>query len=294
MRRLILLTLFAILVGVVPARPVLARPAPRTRASRPPRCQPKDEFVPLAHGDGGGVWIPKELACGGRAPVVIMLHGNNSDRVGHVSLGGGRTLEELARALMDEQEIRPVILAEPVHFRSCGGGLYGESYDFPGYRAKLEKLLASRHIQVQAYSVMGHSGAGCCGGVFRAAEAFGPLKLLGLIDTCYTSSNYARDVHEYFDDRGTIVCNVSRGEPAYARYRDYEQEVLGPHPFAIACNTDVYRRCLRSSRRPFYSLTTTRTDGPYHSEIPSDSYRTMLMRFFPAGGAPTPRIATRP
>jgi hypothetical protein len=267
-----------------------AKPAPRGRA-KAARCQPKDEFVPLKHGDGGGVWLPKEVACGGRASVILMLHGNNTDRTRNVSLGGGRSLEDTARELIDEGRVRPVILAEPVHFKACGNGLYGDAYDFAGYRVKLEKLLGARRIRVQSYSVTGHSGAGCCGGVHRAAEAFAPVKLLGLIDTCYGSLLYAQSVHDGLDGRGVIVFNAARGEPGYPYYRRFEQDLLGPHPVAIPCNSEIYRRCLKSSRRPYYSFATARADGPYHSEVPTDYYRTMLVRFFGTSRPPAPRIA---
>ncbi|HEY3357600.1 MAG TPA: hypothetical protein VGQ83_30390 [Polyangia bacterium] len=297
------LTPFIIVAVVVAlgAAPAVARPVAKTpakagkahAAAKAPRCQPKDELVPIKHGDGGGVWIPREVSCGGRAPVIIALHGNNGDRVSPVSVGGGRALDELARGLIKEHRIRPVILAEPVHFRACGSGLYNDGFDFRGYRAKLEKVLAARHIKVQSFSVTGHSGAGCCGGVYRAAEAFGPLRLLGLIDTCYGSTSYARAVREHFDGRGTIVLNASRGEPGYPHYRQFEHDVLGGRPLAVGCNADVYRRCLKSPHHPYFSFTTTRTEGSYHGEIPSDYYRTMLVRFFPAARPLGPRVAAR-
>jgi hypothetical protein len=280
----------------------LAAAAP-TWAAKPSRCRARDEFVPIKHGDGGGVWIPREVACGGGAPVIVMLHGNNSDHQSPVSLGGGRSLEELARTLISERRVRPVILAEPVHFRACGTGLYDARFDFAAYRMKLERVLAARHIRVQSYSVTGHSGAGCCGGVYRAAEAFGPLRLLGLIDTCYGGDHFWRDAHEHADGRGTIVLNVSRGEPGYPHYREFEHRLLGPTPVAVGCDAQLYRRCLRSPTHPYYSLTTTRVDGAYHGEIPTDYYRTMLPRFFPVrrpgrppltaqapGKAPTTRV----
>jgi hypothetical protein len=284
----------ALAVTLAPTR-AAAKPkaAPAAKPAKATRCQPRDEFVPIAHGDGGGVWIPKEIACGGRAPLLIMLHGNNSDRTSHVSIGGGRALDDLARELIGDRRARPVLLAEPVHYRVCGTGLFNEAFDFRSYRAKLEQALAARHIRVQSYSVAGHSGAGCCGGVYRAAEAFGPLKLLGLIDTCYGSSVFSRSVHEYFDGRGTIVVNASRGEPGYPHYREFEQEVLGARPIAVHCNNEVYRRCLKHARRPYYSYTTTRTEGSYHGGIPTDFYRTVLTRFFPHDRRHPPKVAGR-
>jgi hypothetical protein len=290
MRRLSVLLSLGLLVGLAAAS-ASARPAPKPRKAAPPRCVATDEFIPITHGDGGGVWIPREVACGGRAPVIIALHGNNGDRVAHVSIGGGRELDELARQLITARTIRPVILAEPVHFRACGTGLYNDAYDFRSYRAKLEQVLAARHIRVQSFSVTGHSGAGCCGGVYRAAEAFAPIRLLGLIDTCYGSTDYARAVHEHCDARGTIVFNASRGEPGYPHYRRFEHDLLGSRPLAVHCDSGVYRRCLKSPHEPFFSFTTTRTEGGYHAEIPTDYYRTMLVRFFGPVRRLGPRVA---
>jgi hypothetical protein len=266
--------LVALAIGGVAPTAVAAPAKPR------PRCAPRDELVPIKHGDGGGVWIPREVACGGAAHVVVMLHGFNSDRVKHVSIGGGRLLEDHARALLDARRVRPVVLAEPIHFRVCGNGLYDDAFDFPAYRQKLEAVLKARRIRVLSYSVTGHSGAGCCGGVYRAAQAFAPLKLLGLIDTCYGGDHYFRAPHDNLDGRGTIVVNVSRGEPGYPGYRRFEEQLLGPDPLGVGCNTEVYRRCLRSARRPYYSFSTVRIDGPYHGEIPTDVFRTLMLRVF--------------
>ena len=254
--------------------------ADAARAKAKARCAPKDEFVPLKHGDGGGVFIPREVACGGAAHVVVMLHGNNSNRVKAVSIGGGRLLEDHLRALLDAHRTRVVVLAEPVHFKACGSGLYDEAFDFPAYRAKLDKLLKGRRVRVLSYSVTGHSGAGCCGGVYRAAQAFAPLRFLGLIDTCYGGDHYFHAPHDNLDGRGTILINASRGEPGYPGFRLFEEQLLGPDPVGVGCNTEVYRRCLRSARRPYYSFSTVRIDGTYHGEIPTDFFRTMMLRVF--------------
>ena len=257
-----------------------AAQAAATRGKPRPRCAPKDEYVPIKHGDGGGVWIPREVACGGAVHVIVMLHGFNSDRVRNVSIGGGRQLEDHARALLDARRVRPVVLAEPIHFRVCGNGLYDDAFDFPAYREKLEQVLKGRHIRVLSYSVTAHSGSGCCGGVYRAAQAFAPVRFLGLIDTCYGGDNFFQAPRDHLDGRGTVVLNVSRGEPGYPGYRRFEEQLLGPDPVGVGCNTEVYRRCLRSARRPYYSFSTLRIDGPYHGDIPTDFFRTMLLRFF--------------
>jgi hypothetical protein len=265
-------------VVIAVALPLLLAPA--IGAARPAaRCIPRDEFVPIAHGDGGGVWIPREVSCGGAAPLILVLHGSNTDRVNHVSLGGGRALGKLARRLVDQRRARPVLLAEPVHFRSCGTGLYDEQFDFPAYRVKLEALLAIRRIRVTSYAVMGHSGAGCCGGVHRAAAAFGKIRLLGLVDVCYGSEAYATAVRERYD-ASTVVLSISRGDGVFSGYPRFESRILGRQAAPVPCDRQLYRECLRSSGRPTFAFSTTRRDRRYHSEIPADALRTVLTRFF--------------
>jgi hypothetical protein len=239
----------------------------------------RDEFVPIEHGDGGGVWIPREVSCGGAAPLILVLHGSNTDRVSHVSLGGGRALGKLARRLVDQRRARPVLLAEPVHFRSCGNGLYDEHFDFAAYRVKLEALLAVRRIRVTSYSVMGHSGAGCCGGVHRAAQAFGKVRLVSLVDVCYGNEAYAAAVNERYDD-STVVLSISRGTGVYEGYPRFQSRILGRRSLAVSCDRDLYRECLRSKDGSTYAFSTARRDRRYHSEIPSDALRTVLTRFF--------------
>jgi hypothetical protein len=243
------------------------------------RCIPHDEFVPIPHGDGGGVWIPREVSCGGAAPLILVLHGSNTDRVSHVSLGGGRALGKLARRLVDQRRARPVLLAEPVHFRSCGNGLYDEHFDFAAYRVKLEALLAVRRIRMTSYSVMGHSGAGCCGGVHRAARAFGKVRVVSLVDVCYGNEAYAAAVNERYDD-STVVLSISRGVGIFEGYGRFQSRILGRRSLAVSCDRELYRECLRSADGATYAFSTTRRDRGYHSEIPSDALRTILSRFF--------------
>jgi hypothetical protein len=283
-RRVALVAMLGLALGL-PARATAAG----TRRPRQPVCHPQDGFIPIAHGDGGGVWIPRELWCGGNAPVIIMLHGNNSDHVQHVSLGGGRELGKLARRMISSGKSRPVVLAEPVHFQRCGTGLYGKDYDFPSYRIKLEAVLAVHGIRVKSYSVVGHSGAGCCGGVHRAADAFGPLKVFGVVDTCYGDPDYAGDINQRFADSRTVVFSASRGNTVYANFLRFERLLLGKKRTEVKCDAKRYRACVRSKAHPhFYSFRTARRDRRYHSEIPVDAYRTILARFF---GRPKPAAA---
>jgi hypothetical protein len=230
------------------------------------------------------VWLPREVVCGGRADVVILLHGNQSERDPAPSVGGGRRLERLTRALISSGSVRPVILAEPVHYSSCGGGgdLYGGRVSFAEYKKRLYRLLGSRAIRPTSISVIGHSGAGCCpsSGVFKLAEQIRPLKLVATSDTCYSSGAYSKRLKEVIRG-GTVYMNFSRGEPSYDRYKAFEAEMLGARPRPVKpCDRSVYRRCLKHPGRAWFSYTTRRGDAGYHDHVPRLLLRTALLRFF--------------
>jgi hypothetical protein len=293
---LVTLALLATAVAL-PALPAVARPrAPAAvrrghHPRRPPRApaaaacrRHRDVIVPLKYPDAGQVWIPREVVCGGRADVIILLHGNQGSRDPAPSVGGGRHLERLARSLIGAGAVRPVVLAEPVHYSVCNGGrdLFGSGFSFKEYRKRLFRLLGSYAIRPRTMAVVGHSGSGCCtnAGVFKAAEQLRPLRLLATSDTCYHSQSYSKRLREVLR-RGTVYLNISRGEPAYERYRTFETEMLGKRPRAVRpCRKSLYRRCLKSPRRPWYSYTTRRTDGGYHDSIPYLVLRTALLRFY--------------
>jgi hypothetical protein len=252
----------------------------------------RDELVPLKYPDAGQVWIPREVRCGGRAEVVILLHGNQGSPSSTPSVGGGRHLERLARQLLSSGNIRPVILAEPVHYSSCGGGrdLFGGAMSFVEYRKRLMRVLGERKIRPGSLAVIGHSGACCCpnSGIFKAAEQLGRLKVLATSDTCYHSQIYSKRLHEVLK-AGTVYMNVSRGEPSYDRYKTWETEMLGkkPVPFRL-CRKELYRRCIKHPTRPWFSYTTKRTDVGYHDAIPFLVLRNALLRHY--GPAKKPKV----
>ncbi|HEY3352122.1 MAG TPA: hypothetical protein VGQ83_02655 [Polyangia bacterium] len=287
MSRPLRLTVLALVAAALLAAPADAqrRKKKAGAASRPAPCRSdRDEIVPLHYPDAGQVWIPREVACGGRAEVVILLHGNQGSRDPAPSIGGGRHLERMTRSLMGAGSVRPIVLAEPVHYSSCGGGgdLYGGRMSFAEYKKRLYRLLGARKIRPGSISVIGHSGAGCCpgGGVFKAAEQIRPLRLLATSDTCYHSGAYSKRLHELLG-RGTVYLNISRGEPSYDHYKAFEAEMLGkkPRPFK-PCDKTLYRRCVKHPGRPWFSYTTKRGDVGYHDHTPRLALRTALLRYF--------------
>jgi hypothetical protein len=256
----------------------------RGKGEKAPCRRDRDEIVPLKYPAAGQVWIPREVGCGGRAEVVILLHGNQGSPSAAPSVGGGRHLERLARTLISSGAVRPVVLAEPVQYSSCGGGrdLFGSGFSFVEYKKRLFRLLGARKIRPTSLAVIGHSGSGCCpnAGVFKAAEQLGRLKLLATSDTCYHSQSYSKRLQEVLKP-GTIYVNVARGEPAYDRYKTFETELLGkkPVPFRL-CRKELYRRCIKHPTRPWHSYTTKRTDAGYHDAIPFLALRNSLLRWY--------------
>jgi hypothetical protein len=280
-----------------PERPA-RRPGVRGRpaASRPAPCRrDRDEVLPLRYPDAGQVWIPRELVCGGRADVILLLHGNQSGRDPTPAINGGRHLERLTRQLISSGAVRPVILAEPVQYSACGNGrdLFGYGVSFVEYKKRLFRLLGGRTIRPGSFAVIAHSGSGCCtgGGVFKAAKQLRPLRLVATSDTCSGAASYSERLKEVLGP-GTVYLNVSRGEPAHERYRAFEMEMLGRRPRAFRpCDPLLYRRCLRHPGRPYSSYTTRRLDVGYHDSIPGLALRIALLRYF--GGLKGERSAPR-
>ena len=270
-------------------RPGWARPGPI-------RCRPgEDVLLPLAYVDGGQMWIPWEVACGGRAHVLIVLHGNQGDRDPAPALGGGRHVERIVRELMSEGMVRPVILAEPIHFSFCGDGhgqgLYSEGFSFAQYRKLLEHLAAERGIRILSYSVLGHSASGCClaGGIFKAAEELKQLRLLVTSDTCY-SPLYARRLNEVLTP-DTLYLNITGRTLERPDYRRFERGVFSAEPALLDhCDPTLYRRCIRHASHPWYSFITRRGDLLYHSTIAKLAVRNALGLAFGGPRVAVPRV----
>src|SRR5579883_201424 len=224
--RIQLLSFFLPLLLLLSGTPAQAAKVGKgAKAKKVGKCKRQDRLLPLRYLNGGAVWIPKEVSCGGLASLIVVLHGNMFDWDPHPNIGGGRNLQDYARAFLDRHLIRPVVLAEPVHKSYCGGhgDLYSGAFDFSIYRQKLMALLKENHVRVRDVSVIGHSGAGCCSdaGVFRAAQIWPQLYLFGTIDTCYNDSYYSIRPRQLFAKKKTILLNVTRGAPVYSGFGDY-------------------------------------------------------------------------
>lgn len=267
----------------------LASPAEARR-----RCHKRDKLVGLKYTHGGQVFIPRRVSCGGTAPVIIMLHGNNKGLDRHPSLGGGRHLERLVSKYVASRQVWPVILAEPIHHGTCTkannrGGLpavFGGSFNFRVYRQKLTKLLRKHGIRVKSWSLVAHSGSGCCpgAGIYAAAKAFPRLFLFGTSDTCYGSPFYADFIVKRFRRAHTRVVNSCRGAATKPAYKAYERTLIGTR--AQRCgylHKTYYKRCLKRRGKRWYAYVTNKTTVQSHNQVFTEFLKTLLYKFFRRG-----------
>ncbi|MCD6498241.1 MAG: hypothetical protein J7M25_08105 [Deltaproteobacteria bacterium] len=278
-------------VDASPTRTMRPRPTRRHRRYRR-RCVRKDQLLPLKYRDGGQVWIPKEAACGGTYPVIVLLHGNNAEGDQHNFLAGGKCIDKLARNYLNRRFIEPVILAEPIHHAVCKKDmdrhgldiLWGGSFNFFTYRRLLIHLLRHHHIRVKSWSVIGHSGAGCCptAGVFAAAKAWRRLKVWATADTCYENPKLYQIPMRRFTGTRTFVYNACRGEKVYPGYRRYEQHMYTAHAKKAHCDPLYYRACVRNPHRRWYSFVTKGETVPHHGSVAVELIKTILWRHFPS------------
>jgi hypothetical protein len=258
-------------------------------AARRRRCLRRDKLVKLKYTHGGQVWIPARIACGGTAPVIVLLHGNNAALDRHPSLGGGRHLEKLVSKYVRSRQIWPVVLAEPIHHGTCSknrGNLpsvFGQGFNFKVYRQKLTRLLRKHGIRVRSWSLMAHSGAGCCpgAGIFAAVQAFPRLYIYATSDTCYGSPFYANFIITHFLRKRTRVVNTCRGAAGYPAYKRYERTFIGKR-FASCGRIDpnYYARCRRRPHKFWYAYVTKPTGVKSHNQVFQEIVKTLLYKHF--------------
>jgi hypothetical protein len=263
--------------------------APTAEARR--RCVKRDRMVKLNYTHGGQVWIPRRVSCGGTAFVVILLHGNNQRLNRHPTLGGGRRVERLVSKYVRGRLIWPVILAEPVHHGACAKAakakglppVFGGRFSFAVYKKKLQRLLRKRGIKVKSWSLLAHSGAGCCAGagIYAAARVFKRVYVFGTSDACYGSRFYTDFVHKRFGGKRTRVVNTCRGIDAHQDYQAYERRLVGKRPRRFRpCDRRYYKRCLRNRRRLWYAYVTKPRTVRSHRQVFTEFIKTVLFKFF--------------
>ena len=255
-------------------------------APRP--CDGEDELVDLFYPDRGKIWIPREARCADETPLVVMLHGINPANNTTPSLGGGRRLELLVRALIDAGVMKPVILAEPVHFEPGSSTLYGSEFSPATHLGMVEGELAGREITVSTLSYVGHSGAGCDedNGLYKVLDGLAgliptyatELRLWGLEDVCYSGAyHYQKPAALAGSD--TVVLNVwsVQGDPT-----EFENGLIpAAKRTTLGCADVLYSSCIRHTVEPWCSYRTRQAAGINHDNNPFFFFREALPQVFP-------------
>lgn len=263
------------------------------RRTRTRRCRRRgDKLVKLKYLHGGSVWIPAEARCGGRFPVVVLLHGNNTSRERIKSLGGGRHLEKWARRYLNGKLIRPLILAEPIHFGACAPParrkglpyLFTGRFRFDQYRKLLEAKLRRHGIRASSWSFIGHSGAACCltMGMFAIQKVWPKIRVWASADGCYNGQLQAATVMQQFDGKRTKVINACRGYPAYKGYKKYERTLLTRRAQTVRCDKRYYKTCRRHPVKKWFSYVTQFTSPADHGKVLVELFKTLVFHDYPS------------
>lgn len=241
---------------------------------------------------GGSVWIPSEARCGGRFPVVVLLHGNNTSRERVKSLGGGRNLEKWARRYLNGKLIRPLILAEPIHFGACAPParrkglpyLFTGRFRFAKYRKLLEAKLRKQGIRASSWSFIGHSGAACCltMGMFAIQKVWPKIRVWASADGCYNGQLQAATLMRQFDGKRTKVINACRGYPAYKGYKKYERTLLTRKASTVRCDKRYYKTCRRHPVKRWFSYVTRFASPRDHGKVLVELFKTLVFHDYPS------------
>ncbi|NOY90720.1 MAG: hypothetical protein GXP55_05870 [Deltaproteobacteria bacterium] len=246
-----------------------------------------DELIDLPYPDRGALWVPREAACGGDFDLLVMLHGINPSSATHSSLGGGRNLQQLARALLDEGRITPLILAEPVHFQASSSRLYGAEYDPVEHLSRITSELEARGIRLSSISFSGHSGAGCNrdNGLYKVLEMqdalvprFAPsFRLVGFADVCYGPAYHAEIPTR--TGRGLTLVNMLATMATDTEADAFEAAFLGSAT-AFDCDPRSWRSCRRHASERWCSYRGDLSTGIDHDTAPYWFFREVVPRVF--------------
>lgn len=253
-------------------------------------CIAEDELVDIAYPDLGKLWIPHEAQCGGALPLVVLLHGINPGQNPTPSLGGGRHLEIVVRALVDAGVVRPVLLAEPVQTQNASSstGLYAPQYFDPAtHLDKIAAELVRRGVTVSTLSYAGHSGAGCdpSNGLYlvlaRLGElvpAYAPaLRMWATEDICYAGPYSWQAPLAALGGKGDVLFNMTTtgGDPTAF------EAGLFPTPQVLPCAGVLYASCIRHPTEAWCSYRTHVGDGIDHDTNPFFFVREAFPQVFP-------------
>jgi len=175
------------------------------KTTKPPPPPPLDGVSYEYEYDGGGVghkeraWLGRAFVHGSIAtvtekptPIVVFLHGMNTDRIKYRWMGGGQEgdVRRIVAELMEAGSIVPMIVAGPSTIdpvTASNAVLLWPAFDLDGFLDRTAARLAGiATIDRSRVVVVGHSGAGCNirGGLATALRAkTAPFAEL-VIDTC--------------------------------------------------------------------------------------------------------------
>jgi hypothetical protein len=251
-----------------------------------PRCGGSDTLIPLAYPDRGAVWIPAEAGCEPSLDLLVMLHGINPSSNPTPSLGGGRRLELLVRQLIDAGLIRPIVLAEPVHFQGSSTFLYGAGFDPAEHLTRVQAILDDHGVSVASLSYVGHSGAGCDAdnGLYEVLDrvddlvpTFAPsMRLWGLMDVCYGGAYHYQRPIAVLGGRDVVIANMSTTGGSPSEFDAFDLGLLET-PTAFDCDP-IYGRCVHHPSEAWCSYR-TRT-GVSHDTNPYFFFREVIPQVF--------------
>lgn len=262
----------------------------------PVRCPgASDELVLLDYPDRGSVWIPAEAACEHQLDLLVLLHGLNPSNNPTPSLGGGRHLELLVRDLVDAELVRPLVLAEPVHFEASSTTLYGTEFDPAEHLRRVQAILDERDITLRSLSYIGHSGAGCDrnNGLYEVLNRYDDLvgtfaptmRLWGLMDICYAASYHYAVPLAVLAGRDVVVASMFTTGDTEASVVAFEAGLLAsPAPFD--CDPALFRSCVRHPTERWCSYRTSTSAPVVHDTNPYFFVREVLPKAF----SPSPDV----
>jgi hypothetical protein len=234
-----------------------------------------EQLLQDTHTHGGRVWVPDAAREeGGRFPLVVLLHGTDTDEPPdppHRLLAPPLDLSLDFKRAMDRGHARPVLVAAPSQTRRADASptlWTEEGFDLVEFVRVLDRELAARVGRVQvdrrAVSVFGHSGAGCVAtsskrnGLFQVAEQVDELarqgvhlEILGLMDICFHGYGGGRFLRKALEGSTTRVWAMwVEPETWFTSFdRDLDGFATGMRlTRAVPCNQTRYESCAGDDR----------------------------------------------
>lgn len=164
------------------------------------------------------------------------------------------------RQLIDADLVRPLVLAEPVHFEPGSTTLYSSEFDPAEHLDRVRDVLDDYGVTFRTLSYAGHSGAGCNSqnGMYEVLTRFddlvGPfapsMRLWGLMDICYSGAFTWQRPASALAGRGVVVANMFTTGGSVGNVNALEAGLLGGSAPALACDESLYGSSVRSASEP--------------------------------------------